>query len=374
MKQLKCEMCGSSDIIKQDGLFVCQSCGVKYSLEEAKKLLVEGMVKIDKTDEIQNLLKRAFMHLEEGKWTDANKILDQILNQEPENAQAYVGKLMLQLRVKNEEEIDQMPISIEGSINYKRIMQFGDEVLKTRFSKYANKENTLGSIGQYHIISSKSELTEEMKQIIIKEPIPEGAFRETDIEKVIILDGVTHIADSAFYECKSLVSVILPNSLMSIGSAAFSGCQSLENITLPNSLTIIGPHAFYCCFKLKTIVIPRSIADIRSMAFYGVDLTGVTVPSSIKKIGADAFTNGLHPNTIRFEGTTASLQSIREKDNSFYSGKATFICTDTEQINEAWKRQCEANRRKANGLCQHCGGSFKLFSAVCKQCGKRKDY
>lgn len=37
MKQLTCEMCGSTDLIKQDGVFICQSCGTKYSIEEAKK-------------------------------------------------------------------------------------------------------------------------------------------------------------------------------------------------------------------------------------------------------------------------------------------------------------------------------------------------
>ena len=35
MKQLTCEMCGSTDLLKQDGVFVCQSCGCKYSVEEA---------------------------------------------------------------------------------------------------------------------------------------------------------------------------------------------------------------------------------------------------------------------------------------------------------------------------------------------------
>lgn len=34
MKQLTCEMCGGTDLMKQDGAFVCQNCGMKYSLEE----------------------------------------------------------------------------------------------------------------------------------------------------------------------------------------------------------------------------------------------------------------------------------------------------------------------------------------------------
>lgn len=37
MKQMVCEMCGGTDLIKKDGVFVCQTCGCKYSIEEAKK-------------------------------------------------------------------------------------------------------------------------------------------------------------------------------------------------------------------------------------------------------------------------------------------------------------------------------------------------
>jgi len=51
MKQLTCEMCGSNDLIKQDGVFVCQSCGCKYSVEEAKKMMVEGTVEVTGTVE-----------------------------------------------------------------------------------------------------------------------------------------------------------------------------------------------------------------------------------------------------------------------------------------------------------------------------------
>lgn len=41
MKQLHCEMCGSTDLVKQDGMYVCQVCGTKYTVEEAKKLMTE---------------------------------------------------------------------------------------------------------------------------------------------------------------------------------------------------------------------------------------------------------------------------------------------------------------------------------------------
>ena len=34
-----CELCGSSDFVKANGMFVCQGCGTKYTAEEAKALM-----------------------------------------------------------------------------------------------------------------------------------------------------------------------------------------------------------------------------------------------------------------------------------------------------------------------------------------------
>ena len=33
MKALICEMCEGAELIKQDGNYVCQACGTKYSVE-----------------------------------------------------------------------------------------------------------------------------------------------------------------------------------------------------------------------------------------------------------------------------------------------------------------------------------------------------
>jgi hypothetical protein len=38
-------MCKSTDLIKQDGLFVCQNCGVKYSVDDVKNMMVDKMDK-----------------------------------------------------------------------------------------------------------------------------------------------------------------------------------------------------------------------------------------------------------------------------------------------------------------------------------------
>ena len=43
MKRLTCEMCGGTDLMKQDGVFVCQSCGCKYSDEEYRHMIIDRM-------------------------------------------------------------------------------------------------------------------------------------------------------------------------------------------------------------------------------------------------------------------------------------------------------------------------------------------
>lgn len=52
MQAIVCELCGSNDLLKQDGVFVCQHCGTKYTLEEARKLM--GTVSIQGTVETRS--------------------------------------------------------------------------------------------------------------------------------------------------------------------------------------------------------------------------------------------------------------------------------------------------------------------------------
>lgn len=47
-------MCGGTDLIKQDGVFVCQYCGTKYSVEEARKMMIDGTVDVQGTVKIDN--------------------------------------------------------------------------------------------------------------------------------------------------------------------------------------------------------------------------------------------------------------------------------------------------------------------------------
>ena len=73
MKQLTCEMCGSTELIKQDGVFVCQTCGCKYSVEEARKMMVEGTVRVDNSEKIAKYYQLARTAKEEDDSETAAK-------------------------------------------------------------------------------------------------------------------------------------------------------------------------------------------------------------------------------------------------------------------------------------------------------------
>ena len=98
MKALTCEMCGSTNLIKQDGVYVCQSCGTKYSVEEARKMMVEGTVsvkgtvKLDNSDELRNLYEIARRAKDTDNSENALKYYDMILVKDPNSweAQFYV--------------------------------------------------------------------------------------------------------------------------------------------------------------------------------------------------------------------------------------------------------------------------------------------
>lgn len=98
MKKLTCEMCGSTDLMKQDGVFVCQTCGTKYSVEEAKKMMVEGTVevagtvKVDDTAKIENYYTMAESAYNAGNIQEAENYCNKIIEIDSTNYKAWFTK------------------------------------------------------------------------------------------------------------------------------------------------------------------------------------------------------------------------------------------------------------------------------------------
>ena len=101
----------------------------------------------------------------------------------------------------------------------------------------------------------------------IKE-IPSGAFSFTNMENVVVPEGVTTIGCDAFAANERLVNVSLPKSLQSLERGVFWKCKALKTITIPENVREIGILAFYDCTSLTDIYnlspVPQNVSKIFS--------------------------------------------------------------------------------------------------------------
>ena len=88
------------------------------------------------------LLKRAFLFLEDGDWRSANAYCEKVLDADPENAHAYLAKLMVDLRVKQQEDIATSAKPFEENANYQKALRFGDAEIRNRLLRYTESNKT----------------------------------------------------------------------------------------------------------------------------------------------------------------------------------------------------------------------------------------
>ena len=142
----------------------------------------------------------------------------------------------------------------------------------------------------------------------------------------VIPKEVTSIGGSAFNGADNLTAVTIPAGVTEIGIEAFANCFRLTSITIPAAVKTIGANVFGYCHELaeikveaantaytsadgvlfdkakKTLIkyperrnatayaIPAEVTNIESYAFeYTKNLTSITIPTSVKKIGEGAF-------------------------------------------------------------------------------------
>ena len=85
---------------------------------------------------VESLLKRVFMFLEDSDWDNANEYCEKVLDIEPECAQAYLGKLMAELKVSERSALANCEDVFDGSKNYQKAFRFGSEELKNELRGY----------------------------------------------------------------------------------------------------------------------------------------------------------------------------------------------------------------------------------------------
>lgn len=160
--------------------------------------------------------------------------------------------------------------------------------------------------------------------------------KSKDITSCTVNENTRFIKQSAFESCSSLTNITIPESVTSIGKSAFHYCPieyaNIPTIAIPyiqessssdskikevviNSGESISDDAFSKCNKLTSITIPESVKTIGARAFSGCSsLTNITIPLSLKSIGEDAFWG-------------CSSLKLNQYDNAYYIGSEAFPYT-----------------------------------------------
>lgn len=82
------------------------------------------------------LIKRIFMFLDDGDWSSADEYCEKVLDIDPENVQAYLGKLMADVKVRNKESLKNCKEPFASNPNYLKVVRFGDDKLKQELQEY----------------------------------------------------------------------------------------------------------------------------------------------------------------------------------------------------------------------------------------------
>lgn len=136
---------------------------------------VQNTVVVQQNYQTAGLLDRAFLFLEEGQWDKANEYLEKVLDIDPKNARAYVGKLLAdrklrtqaELHFSNSENADELfTNSIENNENYKKALRFADAQLKSELERYAADNR---SEKQKRIEASEDQRKEDIYASLVKQ-------------------------------------------------------------------------------------------------------------------------------------------------------------------------------------------------------------
>ena len=160
------------------------------------------------------LLKRAFMFLEDGDWNSANEYCEKVLDIDPENASAYLGKLLSELRVRKQESLKDQAEPFDHSNNYQKAIRFADEKLKTALAGYIEHINTRNENARLDSIYTRAKNAMSVANT-------ESAYKEA----AHLFESVSEYHDSAALaqSCYEKAEVARKDAILAEGNAKMTG-------------------------------------------------------------------------------------------------------------------------------------------------------
>lgn len=150
--------------------------------DEEKPTVVRETVVASGNANVQPLLKRAFMFLEDGDFKSADEYCEKVLDIDPENGHAYLGKLMAELKVKVQEKLKDCAEPFDESNNYQKAVRYSSKEIADTLKGYV-------------------ETIKNRKENARKKAIYESAKKDMEYDIVQVLEEAVELFESiAGYE------------------------------------------------------------------------------------------------------------------------------------------------------------------------------
>lgn len=181
----------------------------------------------------------------------------------------------------------------------KKAIQLFDELIS---AGHTSSERSTTKLSGYDLLISEESIDVDnidkrnVKRIIIDKKLKEIPFADYSkfpyLEEIIIPEGIEHIWDSVFADCRTLRAIKLPESTIDIEYGAFKNCISLTDIVIPKGAKSVGMYAFEGCRSLKKVVFAGNTKEIQTGAFKGCNrLSDIELSKGLVSLGHAVFKN-----------------------------------------------------------------------------------
>ncbi|MBQ8538727.1 MAG: toll/interleukin-1 receptor domain-containing protein [Ruminococcus sp.] len=199
--------------------------------EETAPTVVQETVVTNNSVNITPLIERAFMFLEDGDWSSANEYCEKVLDQDPKYAQAYLGKLMAELKVSGKEDLKNCRLPFDEKNNYAKAIRFGDEEL------VAFLENCTTTIKERNELNRKIDIYQKAKEVLSKAKFISDYEKAVDMfAEISGFKDADELRNEAQNKCDEIKDIIEEERKEKVYKEALAQCNIGDDISIEGGI------------------------------------------------------------------------------------------------------------------------------------------